>query len=53
MDHDQQIPSADTAAPARKARRPWSPPHLTRIRAGEAELGANAALPEGHFAQGS
>lgn len=43
-------PSTQTDTTPRK---PWSPPRYSRIRAGEAELGANPIRPEGAFAMGS
>ncbi len=39
--------------PTKPERKPWSPPRYSRIRAGDAELGANTVRPEGAFAQGS
>ena len=48
MQNDEQ-PRIAEAAP----RRTWSRPKLSRIRAGEAELGANPIKPEGAFATGS
>lgn len=43
-----------TTAPTEiRARKPWSPPKYSRIRAGEAELGANPVRQEGIFALGS
>ena len=34
-------------------RRDWSPPRLTRFRAGEAEVGASPVVPEGPINFGS
>jgi hypothetical protein len=53
MDNEQTNSSAQQAAPAPRARRPWTRPRVTRIRAGEAELGATPVKPEGPFAMGS
>ena len=53
MDNEQNKSSAQRPAPAPRARRPWTRPRVTRIRAGEAELGATPVKPEGPFAMGS
>lgn len=50
MRNDDRESSQTTASGQRRA---WSPPRLTRFRAGEAELGGNPANPEGAFATGS
>lgn len=50
MRNEDQILSQDTASGQRRA---WSPPRLTRFRAGEAEAGANPILPEGPINTGS
>lgn len=50
MRKDDKVSSQSDASGQRRA---WSPPRLTRFRAGEAELGANPMTPEGAFAQGS
>lgn len=49
MTDKQTSSTAGTSAP----RRAWTPPRLTRLRAGQAELGANPANPEQAFAMGS
>jgi hypothetical protein len=41
------------SAGAERERKTWDRPRLTRLRAGEAEIGANPAKPELHFAYGS
>jgi hypothetical protein len=51
--NDQKISPSDNASSTPKARRQWDAPRLTRIRAGEAETGANPANPEAHFGSGS
>jgi hypothetical protein len=46
-------PIAGASADADAQRRAWSAPCITRLRAGEAELGANPAKTEQAFAYGS
>jgi hypothetical protein len=50
-DKQTSAASHDASAPAR--RKAWSAPHLARLRAGQAEIGANPAKPELNFAYGS
>lgn len=44
-------PMSQPAAPS--AKRAWTEPKLTTMRASDAEAGANPINPEGAFAQGS
>ncbi|HEY7808521.1 MAG TPA: hypothetical protein VIC34_15095 [Croceibacterium sp.] len=53
MDNGQKSSAADAGTPAQKPRKPWTRPRVTRMRAGEAELGATPVKPEGPFAFGS
>lgn len=50
MRNDDRAPCHTSARGQRLA---WSPPRLTRFRAGEAEVGGNPINPEGGFATGS
>mgnify|MGYP006399374765 CR=1 FL=1 len=50
MRNDDRAPCHTSARGQRLA---WSPPRLTRFRAGEAEVGGNPINPEGAFATGS
>lgn len=52
MTDTTNTPAADRKTEA-APRRTWQTPSVTRIRAGEAELGANQVNPEGAFAFGS
>jgi hypothetical protein len=54
MTNEKNDVRTDRGAPVESVRRrPWSRPHLTRLRAGEAEIGANPATTEEAFAHGS
>jgi len=53
MDHKQQRSSAGMATQDRHQRREWSRPRLSRLKAGEAELGGNPVQPEGPLGHGS
>jgi hypothetical protein len=44
-----QAPDTTVANP----RKPWTPPQLLRLNAGNAEIGANPDNPEGILADGS
>jgi hypothetical protein len=49
--NDQHISGPGVPAPAQ--RKAWIAPRLSRLRAGEAEIGADPAKPELNFAYGS
>lgn len=53
MDNGQDTSAAGAGTPVKAPRRPWTRPRVTRMRAGEAELGATPVKPEGPFAFGS
>jgi hypothetical protein len=53
MDNGQDTSAAGAGTPVKALRRPWTRPRVTRMRAGEAELGATPVKPEGPFAFGS
>ncbi|URW75327.1 hypothetical protein M9980_12410 [Sphingomonas donggukensis] len=46
--HDAPQTSATSAD-----RKVWTAPQVVKIRAGDAELGANPVIPEGQFGKGS
>jgi hypothetical protein len=53
MDKKYDIPATRAGTPAHDERRPWVRPRVAKIRAGEAELGANPIKPDGAFSVGS
>ena len=53
MNYKPTKSGAGSAGPARATRRGWERPQLTKLRAGDAELGANPIKEEGAFAKGS